>query len=512
MFWGLLRETPFHLENHFRVSPLYPLSLLPTGVFTHYIAVMYAQLILSSAYYFSGLFPLYFLGRRLGGPRAGLLSALLFAFYPSSIYSTWIMSEALAIPIFLWFFWFVVELLLVPSFSISMLAGVAAGGVLLSRPQGLVAVPAILVFAGLCHPKDRESWEWLMLTGVVAALFAGFVWLSLGYLSPSSHSLTYFPPLENTPTPLQLLPRGLYQLGVYATALWMEGGLLFPILGILGLGMCMRGRWEREPACGLNPSGASLRLIAGYTTTCAVFLLVAVSFFAAYFLPDEGPRPVLRYAVYCNLLLIPFAAKVILDLTIPASNFVAAAAGMTVLFAQTLAWPNLWEVIRNHGSYFSNAPALDVYMQMDSLPGWEAAVITGGIGLTAVFLALRYRGLAVGIPLVLLLVVTRHALAVCIDTPRRTNERLGFSDIHQFCRELETERWQDTPIYSQWTPHVDYLARYVKFFTGCTHIYDSSTAPDKDRSLYLTFETIPDMTPEWEGKRLHAYRIEGHPE
>lgn len=510
LFWGLLRESPFRLENHFRVSPLYPLGLLPAGFLSDYRVIAYTHLILSAAYYFSGLFPLFFLGRLLGGTAVGLFSAALFAVYPASIYSSWTLSESVAIPAFLWLFWLLVEQLIAPSRGKTAAAGLAAGLVLLSRPQGLFTVPVLLLLAGLTRPKNLGAWGRLALVAIQGALAAGLVWWKLGYISMSGNALTYLPNLENTPTALQMIPRGLFQLSLHATALWLEGGLVHPTLGILGLWAILSGRGDRNVTGELRLDPARLQLAARYTALCSGFLLVAISFFVARFLPDEGARPVLRYAVYSNLILIPFAANALFRSALRIPDWLVAAS-LSALFAQTLAWSGLWDQLQALGSFFSNAPALDVYLQLDDLPGWGAALVTGAFGLGVVLLAPRHRLLAAGLPLFLSLTVTRHAWDACIKAPRLAAETMGYSDIHAFCREVETGRWRDTRVYTQWTPHVDYLARYVKFFTGFSGIHDGPAPSGETDFLYLTFEALPGATLEWEGKRLHAYHLETPP-
>ncbi|NUN96247.1 MAG: hypothetical protein HUU16_08735 [Candidatus Omnitrophica bacterium] len=441
----------------------------------------------------------------------GLLSATLFAVYPASIYSSWTMSEAVAIPVFLWLFWLLAELLVAPTKWKVAAAGVAAGLALLSRPQGLFTVPSLLLLAGLTRPRELVSWARLLQVGILGAILAGLVWWKLGYISMSGNALTYLPNLENTPTLLQLVPRGLYQIFLHATALWMEGALLLPTLGILGLWLCFRDRGHG--AASGEPSGDpnSDNLLARFTALCSGFLLIAVSLFVARFLPDEGARPVLRYAVYSNLVLIPFAAKALLGCTLSASQCVRVTAALSILFAQPLLWPKLWKQLAELGGYFSNAPALDVYMQMNALPGRQVALLTASVSFVAVNLCLRYRAIAVALPLILSLVVACHAWGVCIGAPRESHERMGFSDIHAFCREVETGRWRETPIYTQWTPHVDYLRRYVKFFTGFPNIHDGPAPPEETDYLFLTFDTVPEATLEWEGERLHAYRMNPPP-
>ncbi len=97
--YGLHHISSFDLQRHFPVPPLYPLLISPVFFASDYQMVERLLSWINPAMYFLGLYPAYGYARSILNPRQSAWVCVLYALYPSAIYSQWTMSENLAAPL-----------------------------------------------------------------------------------------------------------------------------------------------------------------------------------------------------------------------------------------------------------------------------------------------------------------------------------------------------------------------------------------------------------------------------
>lgn len=495
LFWAFTHDSPFDLTHHFRVSPLYPLSLLPTALLQGYLQIAQAQLALSAVYYFSGVFPLYRLGCLFGERRTGLLTALLFVIYPSSVYSSWIMSEAVSVPVFLFVLCLACEVMLKAAIWNTLVLGLATGLLMLSRPQGLFLGPVILLLIAVLRRREDRFWIPPFFAGLAGCFLAVAVWTSLGYISSKGLALTYLSVTRETPSPLASVFPSIFQTALHASALWMEGGLLIFPLGLLG-GWC------------LIPSGRR-GMIAKLCLSVAFLVLLGVAFHVARHMNEGVDRPVLRYAFYSNLALLPLAAWVLLNGHLSQQFNQRSLSILIVSLSLMLLWPHVWRHMRELDFYFANAPSLLVYSRMDDWPTVAVWALLTFIGLSAS--ALVVRGPLVGtlVVVVLLGIVTRHSVDHCLHVQNRALQKFGLEGVHTLCNQLERGDWEGVPVVCQYDPYVDFLARDILFFVDTDRIRLASEYDGRRPYLFVTFNPLPGERQVMESGGLKAYLMTG---
>lgn len=495
LFWGMTTSDSFQLAKHFPVSPLYPLLLLPTAMLKGYLRIAQSQLALGAVYYFFGIIPVYRLGQRLGGKRTGLLAALLFVIYPSSIYSSWIMSEAVSVPIFLFVLWLSSEIMVRANGWNILALGLSCGLLMLSRPQGLFLAPAILLVVVIINSRDRQIFRAVLLSSGVAFLLAGTVWVSLGYISRNGLALAYFTGEHERPTLIAALFGTFFQVPLHACALWMEGGLILFPLGLLGGWCLLKDRRHRATSW--------------LCLSVAILVLISVSFHVAKNMPAGSDQPILRYAFYSNLSLLPMSAWALLNgFRSPSTNQRFLTITILILSGMLL-WPHLWKHMRDLEGYFANAPSLQVYVKMYDWPTTAVWAFLTAIGLSAAFLTLRYPRMGVTVTIVLVAIVTRHTLNQWRYIQKKKVNQFGLEGIHALCGHLERGDWKDMPVVCQYDPYVDFLGRTILFFIQS---HEVKLAPDYDGKrpyLFVTFQILPDEPLVMSSGGLKAYLMEG---
>ena len=169
-------------------------------------AVYGLQLFLSQAALFSAVFPLYFLSRHILTSRMALWPPLLFCFMPLTLYSRWLMSENLYLPLFITGLWLVVAL---GNRSVkiwhSLALAIVLSAAVLTRLQGvlLAAIVAVRIlrdaWLDLRCGEPRQLLKRGLYHIIFPAALTGIIclaaWSVLGYFNPGEkETLLYWKP------------------------------------------------------------------------------------------------------------------------------------------------------------------------------------------------------------------------------------------------------------------------------------------------------------------------------
>jgi hypothetical protein len=160
-------------------GPLYPLVISPAHLVTSSLVDAYAVVKAINAVLFSlAAIPAYYLARRLVSERTALLAAALALIVPSALYSTRVMAESLAYPLFLVAVLAMIRVLERPSWSRQLVAVLAILFASLTRAELVVLFPAlattVLVLAWRDGQPARRRLSrflptWIALTAACAA-------------------------------------------------------------------------------------------------------------------------------------------------------------------------------------------------------------------------------------------------------------------------------------------------------------------------------------------------------
>jgi hypothetical protein len=162
-------------------GPLYPILIAPifavSSMATAYAAVKLVNCVLFSL----AAVPAYFLARKVMGKRLALIVAALTVFVPSAVYTSKIMTESLAYPLFLTAVLAIVRALEVRSWRREVAAILMIALAALARGQLIVLFPAFLATLVIVASGDeRDAAGRLGLHGVVARVAAyRLTWLAL---------------------------------------------------------------------------------------------------------------------------------------------------------------------------------------------------------------------------------------------------------------------------------------------------------------------------------------------
>lgn len=166
-------------------GPLYPIVLAPVFAIVHdsttaYAAVKAVNCVLVSL----SAVPAYLLARRLVQQRAALLFAATVLLVPSLVYSTRVMTESLAYPLFLWAVLAIQRTIERPTGRRQVTALALIGLAVLARPQMIVLIPAFVcavVAAEVLATTDEDG------RSLLERLRAyGLVWAAPGALAVSA--------------------------------------------------------------------------------------------------------------------------------------------------------------------------------------------------------------------------------------------------------------------------------------------------------------------------------------
>ncbi|MGC9974862.1 MAG: hypothetical protein ABSC36_05685, partial [Gaiellaceae bacterium] len=261
-------------------SLLQPIVTAPCWLFGSVEAGFRAAMVLDSVAMSLAALPVYWLGRRLGlSTWLALAASALALATPSMLYSSWLMGEAIAYPLFLAGFSMGVLALsgdkrwLIPALVVFALASLA-------RIQLLVLPLAFAFAAALMAARERRfrrflgERRYLIGTGLFVAIAALVVPAgALGFYRGARH--------------IDLEPGGIaLHLGTQAIGLLFASSWIIVPGALLGLGLTLfrpRSRLELGFACGAS--------------VVTLGLLLQASFFGVVTIPQE------RYVFYCAPVL-----------------------------------------------------------------------------------------------------------------------------------------------------------------------------------------------------------------
>lgn len=153
-------------EHFFFPAPLAPLVQAPAWLLGSMTDAYAAAKLLNAAVMSAAVFPAYWLARRLVRPSFALLTAAAAAATPAMVYHGYLMSEALAYPIFLTAVAVIVRGVEKPSLAVPIVCALAIA----TRVQFLVLPVAYLVAVAVC---ERGNYRRHLLPAALTALLVG---------------------------------------------------------------------------------------------------------------------------------------------------------------------------------------------------------------------------------------------------------------------------------------------------------------------------------------------------
>jgi hypothetical protein len=273
-----IRGEPFYFA-----APLAPLVQAPVWLLSSMTDAYAAAKILNAAIMSSAVFPAYWLARRLVRPSFAFFTAAAAVATPAMVYHSFLMSEALAYPVFLLTLAVLAKVLAEPSRRTAIAVPAVCALAVATRVQFLVLPVVYVAAVALC---GRGNYRRHLLPAGLAGLFVAALVLIPGALGTYGGATHLRPPVAGVVhwafTTASLLP--------FALGLAVVPGAL------LGLGYMLvkpRAKLERATAA----------LVIGCT---AVFLAQAAVVSTA-----EAHRPLERYLFYCTpLVFLAFFAYV----------------------------------------------------------------------------------------------------------------------------------------------------------------------------------------------------------
>ncbi len=343
----------------------------------------------------AAVFPAYWLARQLVRPAYAVLAAAAAVAAPALVYHSYLLSEALAYPVFLVTFAVLVRALARPSWRIGLLA-VALSGVAVATRVQFVALP--LVFAVLLASRPKE-----LRRHAVPAIGLGL--LAVAAIVGGSALLGTYAGVEL----LDFAPGEVARWAAWTGVLvpFAAGWVLVPG-AILGLGAgAVRPRSREE--------GAFARLALGVG---ALFLLQAGLIAAG-----ESHRPLERYAIY----LVPLVAVAFFAYIERGAPWRRVYAGIAIalgLAAWLVPFPSLADF-----RFSFDSPVLSAYGQLAHWIGdANAATVFAAVPLLAsAAIALRPHAARTTAAIALALLVGTGALAYTGDREMTQRTRASFA-------------------------------------------------------------------------------------
>jgi hypothetical protein len=287
-----------HGELVANVNQLYPLLLAPVFHDSLIPGALQAAHLLNAVVMSSAAVPAFLLARRLVGIRVSFLVAVLSVCIPWIVLSSFLMTEALAYPVFLWAVLALEAATVAPSMKRDLLLLLAVAIALLARTQFLILVaviPPVLLIHELRFTRGRAALRALIdKHRVLAAVYAGLALLVLGLLA--ADRLTSVLGTYSVTAEGDLAPDG------------MASGLLEHLAPIaLGLGIVpfvLGNAWLLVTL--VRPLGREQHAYATVTVVTLVALLLEVTSYDLRFGQDRLHDRYFFYIV--PLVLIAFAA------------------------------------------------------------------------------------------------------------------------------------------------------------------------------------------------------------
>src|SRR3954468_8027081 len=170
-------------EHFFFPAPLAPLVQAPAWLFSSMPQAYAAAKLLNAAVMSASVFPSYVLARRVVRPSYALVTAAAAVTTPGMLYHGYLMSEALAYPVFL----FAVLVLLRGVQKPSVLVPIVCALAVATRVQFLVLPLAYLAAVALCERGNyRRHLVPVALTGLLVAVLVGIPG-ALGQYGEATH-------------------------------------------------------------------------------------------------------------------------------------------------------------------------------------------------------------------------------------------------------------------------------------------------------------------------------------
>jgi hypothetical protein len=170
-------------EHFFFPAPLAPLVQAPAWLLSSMPQAYAAAKLLNAAVMSAAIFPSYFLARRLVRPSYALVTAAAAVTTPGMLYHGYLMSEALAYPVFLCAVLVLVRGVEKPSVAVPVMCAVAIA----TRVQFLVLPLAYLAAVALCERGNyRRHFVPAALTGLLVAVLIGIPG-ALGQYGEATH-------------------------------------------------------------------------------------------------------------------------------------------------------------------------------------------------------------------------------------------------------------------------------------------------------------------------------------
>ena len=289
-------------EHFFFPAPLAPLVQAPAWLLGSMADAYAAAKLLNAAIMSAAVFPAYWLARRVVRPSFALMTAAAAVATPAMVYHAYLMSEALAYPVFLCAVALLARAVATPSRWTALIVPATCTLAIATRVQFLVLPLAYLAAVALCARGDYRRHA--IPAVLTALLVAGLVGIpgALGQYGEATH-------LGHAPG---------------AVARWaLTTGYLLPFsLGLAIVPGAFFGAWLMLA----RPRSTFERAVAVLTVASTALFLGQAALIAA----GEAHRPLERYVFYVTPLVFLAFFGVWLMLARPRSTFERAVAVLTV--------------------------------------------------------------------------------------------------------------------------------------------------------------------------------------
>jgi hypothetical protein len=316
-------------EHFFFPAPLAPLALSPAWLLDSMTDAYAVAKLINAALMSAAVFPAYWLARRVVRPSYALLTAAAAVATPAMLYHAYLMSEALAYPVFLLAVAVIVRGVEKPSLAVPIVCALAIA----TRVQFLVLPLAYLAAVAVCERgRYRRHLLPASLTGLLVAALVGIPG-ALGQYGEATH-------IGHTPG---------------AVAHWaLTTGSLLPFL--LGLAIV---------------PGAIFGLLLTWRRPLGVVTIVCTSLFlgqAALIAAGEAHRPLERYLFYITpLVFLAFFSYAERGAPGRLAYWLVTAVGAVAL--SLVSFPSL----TGTGGFFFDAPTLSGFARAASVIGLDNA-------------------------------------------------------------------------------------------------------------------------------------------
>lgn len=443
--YGLHHIGSFSLNHHFPMPPLYPLLISPGFFAPNYLAAEFIQSWINPAVYFLALYPAYRYARTILDPRQSAWVCLMYALYPSAVYTQWSMSENLAAPLAMWILILASRLLTdeSPRMREGTWLGIAVACLALTRIFPIVFCAAVILWIAYRTARRNRYPAPILMAFSLSLTLAVTVWWLMGYLAYKSPSMVYAnfnqQPLREAVS--QFAPI----FAAHWTGLWIEGGLLIAALLFVQWSASFFSFHEKK-----NESLSEIIQLVFFIN------LVLASAAAVYYTKRIGLEPwsvSLRYIFYANLASLPVAVSAMGKLRGANWRIRFAYGGLLaaaiLLFSITFAISEAWQKLADSHAYFSNAPSLDFLYQIRNEGALTAFLTLAGISFVAGILFLSTRRVGAILLCIFLFYFQASAMEHLQMTRARAIREQDVVEIHDFCKQLELGKWKDVTIYCE---------------------------------------------------------------